>query len=148
MQLRITCFIPIFSTYLGIILSYPILLSCLTLRIQNHKLIVTVILLLCTIKTGGHPLQSTSKSLKYPALASALLLVPSSGLGNVVNITAVSLLCRLISSFRIKCWARHGKSLKDNGRAWVEYVDPRRDWVGEGFSDTSEMWSGREGLGR
>lgn len=28
----------------------------------SHKLIVTVILLLCTIRTGGKPLQSTSKS--------------------------------------------------------------------------------------
>lgn len=67
-----------------------------SLHLINYKLIVTVILLLCTINTGGHPLHSTSKSPRYPALASTLLLVPSTGLGNVVNITAVcSLLLRI-----------------------------------------------------
>lgn len=60
-------------------------------------------------------------------LASSLLQVPSTGLGSVVNITAVSSLCCLINSFRMRCWARQGRSLKLIGRFCVEYVEPRRE---------------------
>lgn len=103
---------------------------------QTHRLIVTVMLLLCTIKHGGQPRPRTSKSLTYAMQASSSVCVPCAGLGSVVNITAVSLLFCLISSFSIRCCARHGKSLNDNGRACVEYVDPRDlGGDGEGFLD-------------
>lgn len=90
-----------------------------------YKLIVTVMLLLCTIRVGGHPRPSTSKSLKYATHAASSLCVPCTGLGSVVNITAVSLLFCLISSFSTRCCARQGRSLKDSGRDCVEYADPR-----------------------
>jgi hypothetical protein len=85
-----------------------------------HKFIVTVILLLCTNNTGGKPCVSTSKSLIYFTLSASLSAVPASGLGSVVNTTAVSSDCDRISSFRIRCCARHGRSLNESGIACVE----------------------------
>lgn len=86
-------------------------------RAPDHKFIVTVMLLLCTSRHGGRPCHSTSRSLRKDALSSALSEVPSTGDGRVVKITAVSLLCWVMSSFKIKCCARLGRSLKDNGTA-------------------------------
>jgi hypothetical protein len=97
--------------------------------------------LLCTIKTGGQPLQSTSRSSRYPRLACSLSQVPSTGLGSVVNKTAVLLLCFRINSFRMRCCARHGRSLKLIATLWVKYDEPVRDCMG-GDSGASEMLSG------
>lgn len=72
-------------------------------------------LLLWTNKHGGRPCHSTSRSLKYDAQSCSLCDVPSTGDGRVVNITAVSLLCWTINSFKIKCCARLGRSLNDSG---------------------------------
>ena len=82
---------------------------------KHHRFIVTVILLLCTSKQGGKPCQKISRSLKYEALAVSFCAVPSDGDGSVVKITAVSSLCLTISSFRIRCCARLGKSLNEKG---------------------------------
>lgn len=50
-------------------------------------------------------------------LSASLRPVPSTGLGKVVKTTAVSSeFCR-ISSLRIRCCARHGRSLKESGIA-------------------------------
>src|SRR5216117_899552 len=81
----------------------------------TYRFIVTVILLLCTNRQGGRPSHRTSRSLTYASLAASSRHVPSMGDGNVVKITAVFWLCAIISSFRIICWARHGRSLKDKG---------------------------------
>ena len=81
---------------------------------------VTVILLLCTSNTGGNPCVSTSRSLIYLTLSASLSAVPASGLGSVVNSTAVSSDCDRISSLRIRCCARHGRSLNESGIACCE----------------------------
>lgn len=85
---------------------------------EDYRFIVTVILLLCTSRQGGRSRHSTSMSLTYASLPASSAQVPSIGDGSVVNITAVfSPLCRTISSFRIRCCARQGRSLKDSGMA-------------------------------
>lgn len=57
--------------------------------------------------------------------------MPSIGLGSVVNTTAVSSLCVLINSLRIRCCARHGRSLKESG------IDPE-----DGNPDASPIKAG------
>lgn len=94
-----------------------------------YRFIVTVMLLLCTSKLGGNPCHNTSRSLRYDSLASSLSDVPSPGDGSVVNITADSALCWVISSLSIRCCARLGRSLKDSGiAAWPGYPDAGFDW--------------------
>lgn len=61
-----------------------------------------------------------------------------------MNITAVCLLLLRINSFRIRCCARQGRSLKDSGTPWVEYVEPRREEgvrcvVGNGWGSGREL---------
>lgn len=46
----------------------------------------------------------------------------------MVNMTAVSRLCRVMSSFKIRCWARQGRSLKESGMA---------AWLGKPDADTA-----------
>lgn len=90
----------------------------------NHKLTVTVMLLLSTISVGGSSLHRTSMSDRYRIVSPSSRLVPSEGIGNVVINTAVSAEFCLISSLRIKCCARLGRSLKEREKLCVEYVDP------------------------
>jgi hypothetical protein len=90
----------------------------------DYKFIVTVILLLCTNKQGGNPLHNTFISLTYASLAALSRHVPSIGEGKVVKMTAVSRLWRVMSSLRIRCWARQGRSLKESGMAaWLGKPD-------------------------
>jgi hypothetical protein len=83
----------------------------------SYKFIVTVIELECTNSTGGSPWHNTSRSLMYLTLSVSLSQVPSIGLGRVVKTTAVSSDCWRMSSFRIRCCARQGRSLKESGIA-------------------------------
>lgn len=82
---------------------------------KDYKFIVTVMLLLWTNRHGGKSCHSTSRSLRYDSLSACSCDVPSTGDGKVVKITAVSLLCCTINSFKIKCCARLGRSLNDSG---------------------------------
>lgn len=90
----------------------------------SQRLTVTVILLLSTINVGGSSLHSTSMSERYCIVASSSRLVPSDGIGRVLNRIAVSCEFCLISSFRIRCWARLGRSLKDKAKPCVAYDEP------------------------
>lgn len=106
---------------------------------KNHRFIVTVTLLLCTNKHGGRPSHSTSRSLTYDSLADSSRHTPSVGVGKVVNTTAVFSLWDLISSLRIRCWARHGRSLNDKGtEAWKGYPEAWESSPREGTSGAEE----------
>ena len=96
---------------------------------RTQRFIVTVTLLLCTNSTGGKPLHSKSRSSTYRTLSSSSPPAPRAGLGSVVNTTAVrEPACARISSFRIMCCAREGRSLNESGRA---------EAVAEGLPDAS-----------
>lgn len=89
-------------------------------QLPSHKLTVTVILLLSTISVGGKSLHKTSISDKYRIVSPSSKLVPSDGIGNVVISTAVSFEFLRMSSFRMRCCARLGRSLKDREKLPVE----------------------------